>query len=130
MFDDDTVADWSGDLQEAPGWQRPWRVRLALVRAAVAPGYLERDAGGVALAAAAVVAAVRPGGPVLEGPYAPGPEALAGLRAGALDRALARRAVRRVVGSRSEWRDLWAEAGELDAAEEALLPVVASLRRG
>lgn len=129
VFDDDTVADWSGDLQEAPGWQQAWRVRAALVRAATAPGYLDRDVGGVALAAAAVVAAARPGGPVLEGPYAPGPEALVGLGAGALDRVLARRAVRRVLGPRSEWRDLWAEAGDLEAAEAALRPVVAALAR-
>ena len=129
VFDDDAAADWAAGLGAAHAWQRPWRLRAALAHAVVTPGYLQRDIGAMALAAAAVVAASCRGGPALDGAYGPDPEILARLRVRRLDRALAVRAVRRVLGEASEWRELWEEAGEYATAETGLRPILEALAR-
>ncbi len=123
-FDNDTAADWCGDLDDAAPQERPALVERALRVALDADGYLDSDLGVEAVAAAAVVAAHLPGAPAVDSAYAPD-----FLTAGArLDlserlRSLAVRALDRVVADDSELAGLWAEAGEPNGflAEVALL---------
>src|SRR5258705_7913835 len=71
-FNNDTAADWCGDLHDAAGDQR-----LPLVRAALSAvvdnddKYLANRLADQAIAAAAVVASQLPGGEPLVTPYAP-----------------------------------------------------------
>ncbi|SCL35919.1 protein of unknown function [Micromonospora rhizosphaerae] len=122
-FDNDTAADWCGDLDDADGAKRPELVREALSRAAGADGYLDADAACQAIAAAAIVAAQQPGGQPITSPYAP--DFL--LDGGRLDlpddlAVLAVRALDRVMAADSEWRDLWQEpaAGDVNPAFDAV----------
>ncbi|MFD5781734.1 DUF4259 domain-containing protein [Streptomyces sp. NPDC126933] len=106
-FDNDTAADFSADLDEATEGRRTEIVREALLGAIGADGYLDSDEGVVAVAAAALVAAQCPGGPPVEtvyGPDEPLPRFPVELRA------LAVRALDRVVADKSELRDLWVDA--------------------
>lgn len=70
-FDNDTAADWCGDLDDADIAKRPALVREALTRAAGEDGYLDADIACEAIAAAAIVAAQQPGGQPITSPYAP-----------------------------------------------------------
>ncbi|TYB90921.1 DUF4259 domain-containing protein [Micromonospora sp. WP24] len=121
-FDNDTAADWCGDLDDADATKRPAMVREALSRAASENGYLDADVACEAIAAASIVAAHRPGGQPLTSPYAPDflrdggrldlPDDLAALAVKALDR---------VMVADSEWRDLWQDAaGEANPAFDAV----------
>ncbi|MEV6374767.1 DUF4259 domain-containing protein [Micromonospora musae] len=121
-FDNDTAADWCGDLDDADVTKRPAMVCEALSRAAGEDGYLDADVACEAIAAAAIVAAQRPGGQRTTSPYAPDflrdgdrldlPDDLAALAAGALDR---------IMAADSEWRDLWQDAaGEANPAFDAV----------
>ncbi|MEW2417484.1 DUF4259 domain-containing protein [Streptomyces sp. NPDC046866] len=105
-FDNDTAADFSGDLDEAAADEREGIVRGALLRVIGTAGYLEAPESDHAVAAAALVAAQSPGGepahPVY-GPEEPLPD-LTGLRD------LALQALDRVMTEPSELMDLWAEA--------------------
>lgn len=102
-FDNDTAADWCGDLDDAPPDARQCIVRDTLVRAADTTEYLDADVGEEAIAAAALVAAQCPGGepahPVY-GPDEPLPD-LTGLRT------LALQALDRVMTEPSELLELW-----------------------
>lgn len=60
-FDNDTAADFSGSLDEAAEGERETLIRAALACAADTPGYLDQDIAAEAIAAAALVAAQRPG---------------------------------------------------------------------
>ncbi|MFG1831890.1 DUF4259 domain-containing protein [Micromonospora chersina] len=112
-FDNDTAADWSGDLDDAVPEERPALVERALRTVLDEPDHLDSDLGVEAVAAAAVVVAHLPGAFPVDSPYAPD-----FLTAGArLDlperlRPLAVRALDRVVADDSELAELWAEAGE------------------
>ncbi|MGK5741230.1 DUF4259 domain-containing protein [Micromonospora sp. URMC 103] len=116
-FDNDEAADWCGDLDEAAPGQRPALVEAALTAVLAEPGYLDSGLAVEAIAAAAILAAHRPGGRPIDSPYAPD-FLLAGERL-ALPRRLddlALRALDRVVGDDSEWRDLWEESDDYDQA--------------
>ncbi|MFC8914978.1 DUF4259 domain-containing protein [Streptomyces sp. NPDC047821] len=106
-FDNDTAADWCGDLDDASPDARAGLVREALARAAgtCATAYLDADASVEAVVAAALVAAQCPGGEPADphyGPDEPLPD-LAGLRS------LALQALDRVMAEPSELLELWAE---------------------
>lgn len=115
-FDNDTAADWCGNLDEASPLAREQIIRDALA-AATALDYLECPAAEEAIAAAAIVAAHRPAGPAINSAYAPDflvdgerltlSEDLA---------ALAVRALRRISGPDSEWRELWEDSGHMAEA--------------
>ncbi|WP_406364944.1 DUF4259 domain-containing protein [Streptomyces sp. NBC_01546] len=105
-FDNDTAADFGGDLDEVAAGEREGIVRSALTRVIDTAAYLEAPASEVAVAAAALVAAQCPGGEPADPIY--GPEEslpdLTGLRD------LALQALDRIMTEPSELMDLWAES--------------------
>jgi hypothetical protein len=128
-FDNDTAADWSGDLHDAAEDQR-----LPLLRATLnavvgnTDRYLSNRLADEAIAAVAVVASQLPGGEPLVTAYAP--DFL--LEGGTLDipgdiPPLALRALDRIVGDDSEWRELWEDAGSYADAVGALRTIRATL---
>ncbi len=115
-FDNDTAADWCGDLDDANPGDRPTLIRAALARATDEDDYLDSDFACQAIAAAAILAAQLPGGQPIGSAYAP--EFLR--EGGSLDvpedlAALAVRAIDRIMADGSEWRDLWQDAAGRDA---------------
>lgn len=116
-FDNDEAADWCADLDEAEPAERGELVTAALAAAVEATDHLDVDVASRAIAAAALVAAQRPGAPMLDLVYAP-----RFLSAGVLlelghdTRALALRALDAVAGPESEWRELWEASGNDDPA--------------
>lgn len=111
-FDNDAAADWCGDLHDAAPAQRPALVRDAF-NAVLDNGdnYLDSDLAVDAIAAAAIVASQLAGGPAVTSPYAP--DFL--LDGGTIDipddlPALAVRALHRIAGDDSEWRELWEDS--------------------
>ncbi|MFE2064409.1 DUF4259 domain-containing protein [Streptomyces sp. NPDC059467] len=104
-FDNDTAADFCGDLDEAAAGEREGIVRAAFVCVIDTADHLEAPASDVAVAAAALVAAQCPGGEPADpvyGPKEPLPD-LTGLRE------LALRALDRVMTEPSELMELWDE---------------------
>ena len=127
-FGNDSAADWCGDLDDAAPADRVKFIRAALTDAAEEDDYLDVDTASVAIAAAAIVAAMRPGGPAVDSPY--GPEFLAdGARIELPDdlAALAVRALDRITGDDSEWDELWGESDSYADATVALDTVRAAL---
>ncbi|WP_432988873.1 DUF4259 domain-containing protein [Dactylosporangium sp. CA-233914] len=130
-FNNYTAADWSGNLHDAVEDQRLPLIRATL--SAVADNndrYLDNSLADQAIAAAAVVASQLPGGEPLVTPYAP--DFL--LEGGTLDISgdislLALRALDRIFGDGSEWRDLWEDVGKYADAVGALQTVRATLER-
>ncbi|MGW7070875.1 DUF4259 domain-containing protein [Streptomyces sp. NPDC054855] len=113
-FDNDTAADFCGDLDDARAEDRAGLVRAALTGATSATdaadaghdGYLDADVAETAVAAAALVAAQCPGGEPADsvyGPEQPIPDLLS-LRGPAL------RALDRVLSEDSELLELWQES--------------------
>lgn len=104
-FQNDSALDWLGELDEVED------LRATLASVAEADDYVEVDDGSAAIAAAEIVAAARDGKlDRLTG------DARAWLSRHAKqfadsDRALAVRAVERVLGPDSELADLWDEGG-------------------
>lgn len=127
VFDNDGAGDLLGDLRDAEPGQRVDLAREALQLAVDTTDYLEVTEGEAAVAAAAVIAAARSG---QGSSYSDGTERFAAdfipLPSGT-DLALARQALDRVIGEQSEWRELWEEAGNLDAALAAIAEVRAAL---
>jgi hypothetical protein len=127
-FDNDTAADWCGDLDEAGPAQRVSMIRGALTAVVDEDGYLDSDLAVEAIAAAAIVASQCPGGPSIDSPYAPDfvatgtalslPDDLPQLALQALDR---------IVGDESEWRVLWEDSGSFAEAVAELQPIRAAL---
>ena len=113
-FDNDTAADWCGDLDEAAPEQRAALIRDALSRVAEhGDEYLDSGDAVKAIAAAAIVASQLPGGTAIQTHYAP--DFL--LEGGAVEvaddvPAIAVRALDRIVDEDSEWRELWEDAEE------------------
>ncbi|WUD70700.1 DUF4259 domain-containing protein [Streptomyces sp. NBC_00510] len=106
-FDNDTAADFGGDLDEAAWEERVSVIRGALKRAADPADYLDTSDGERAVAAAALVVAQHPDGePACSnyGPSEPLPELPADLRTLAVD------ALDHVLSELSELAELWAEA--------------------
>ncbi|MFF4343876.1 DUF4259 domain-containing protein [Kitasatospora sp. NPDC001540] len=123
-FDNDTAADFAGDLDEAAPEQRAALLRTALTRALHAPDGLDGSDGARAVAAAALVAAQCPGGePVttVYGPDHPLPPLLA-------LRPLAARAVRRVLGPDSDLTEGWFRYADFLARRDGLERLHAVLR--
>ncbi|MEE1844935.1 DUF4259 domain-containing protein [Streptomyces sp. NPDC007076] len=118
-FDNDTAADFSGAVDNAPEAERAALLRNALT-VAIEADYLDSDEGAPAVAAAALIAAQCPGGePVTTayGPDKPLPTLPAELRP------LAVKALDAVLGENSELRELWDDAGDKEWA-----PGIARLR--
>lgn len=113
-FDNDTAADWCGDLDDAAPEQRAALIRDALIRVAEhGDEYLDSSLAAEAIAAAAIVASQLPGGTAINTPYAPDFLLEGGTIEVADDvPAIAARALDRIVGEDSEWRELWEEAEE------------------
>ncbi|MCX4851150.1 DUF4259 domain-containing protein [Streptomyces sp. NBC_00893] len=106
-FDNDTAADFGGDLDEAVSAERESMIRGVLKRAADSVDHLDTSDGERAVAAAALVFAQHPDGePVCAayGPSEPLPALPADLRTLAVD------ALDQVVSEPSELAELWAEA--------------------
>ncbi|MFJ5846832.1 DUF4259 domain-containing protein [Streptomyces sp. NPDC092903] len=106
-FDNDTAADFGGDLDEAELEEREAMIRGVLKRAAGPADFLGICDGERAVAAVALVVAQHPGGdPACSGygPSEPLPELTADLRMLAVD------ALDQAVSNRSELAELWAEA--------------------
>ncbi|MEU7305355.1 DUF4259 domain-containing protein [Streptomyces sp. NPDC007206] len=105
-FDNDTAADFSHTLDEAPAAERESIVRRALLLAINTQGYLDSDIAAEAVAAAALVAAQCPAGdPVTTayGPKQPLPQLSPHLRD------LAIRALDRAITQPCELLQLWGE---------------------
>lgn len=126
-FENDGAGDFLAELSHAELGERAEVVRQAIEAAAETPDYLEIDAGQAAVAAAAVVAAARNGRPVtnaggvrtIEAADLPKPDpALVALAVRALDR---------LTGDDSEWRELWQETSDLGAALSAVAEIRAAL---
>ena len=126
-FSNDSAADLLGSLDDAEP-----AVAVALLRDALTAvdndSYLQVDVGQAAVAAAAIVAAQRPGGPRLDPTTVP-----VSLAEGSgldlpdeLDR-LALAALDRVVGERCEVGDLWAEGERLQEFHATLEPLRVAL---
>ncbi|KOU36902.1 DUF4259 domain-containing protein [Streptomyces sp. WM6368] len=108
-FDNDTAADFSGDLDEAPEGERVGIIRDALLRTIDTLDDLDQDIAVEAVAAAALVAAQCPGGEPITTAYGPDlalPQLPTELRA------LAVQALDRVVTDPSELMELWGETDE------------------
>jgi hypothetical protein len=119
-FDNDTAADFSGEVDDAPETGREAVIRKALEAVLAPSDYLDSDDGAVAVAAAALVASQCPGGePVTTayGPDKPLPVLATDLRP------LAVKALDAVLGEDSELRELWDEGGD-----EQLAAGIARLR--
>jgi len=117
-FDNDTAADWCGELDDADPAARGELIRTALTAVASTQGYLDCSGVEAAIAAAAIVASRLPGGPPMTSNYAP--EFLLAGQSLDLDddmRELAVRALHRILGDDSEWRELWNDAGVLEFPE-------------
>lgn len=126
-FDNDIAADWAGELADAALVERVALIRSTLTAVAENDGYVDNDEGSMAVAAAAVVASILPGGPTIDENYGPNGAVKADLQIDASLVSLARQAITRVLAAESEWRELWEEAGKLDEARSALEPVVRAL---
>lgn len=108
-FDNDTAADFAGDLDEAALEEREPMIRRVLKRAADVTDFLETPDAERAVAAAALVVAQHPDGwPACSnyGPSAPLPELSADLRT------LAVEALDQVVAESSEIAELWHSVAE------------------
>jgi hypothetical protein len=126
-FDNDTAADWCGDLDDARPGDRPAMVRAALSGVVEEDGYLDSDLACEAIAAAAIVAAQLPGGQPITFSYAPEflrdggslplPDEVAALAVRALDR---------IMADESEWRELWQDAAPADG--DAAFDAVGAVR--
>lgn len=117
-FDNDHAADWCGDLRDAAPDQRVELVRGALT-AVLDNGddYLDSDLAVEAIASAAIIASQLPGASAVTSPYAPD-FLIGGGRLEVPDDcpALALRALDRIVGDDSEWRELWEESESYESA--------------
>jgi hypothetical protein len=123
-YDNDTAADFCGDLDDAEPARRPALIRAALHEAASTREYLDSRYADRAVAAAAIVVAQR-SGTAPDSAYAPDFLATGGTIALDADVApLAVAALDRITGADSEWRELWSEAADPDEA----LRMVADLR--
>ncbi|MFJ3145820.1 DUF4259 domain-containing protein [Streptomyces halstedii] len=128
-FDSDTAADFAGRLDDTPPAEREAVVKEALaVTAGTGAGeYLDADDGVVAVAAAALLAAQRPGGTPVDSAYAPDepvPPLAPELRE------LAVRALDRVVADASELLELWADVGEGEEWSAGVRSLRATLAAG
>lgn len=106
-FDNDDATGFASSLDDLEPDGKVEAIREALAEAAGETDYLERDAGDIAVAAAALVAAQAPDGDPVDGEYGPTddipelPEEL---------RPLAVQALTRVVADDSALNELWSDS--------------------
>ncbi|MGC4810193.1 DUF4259 domain-containing protein [Micromonospora sp. DT228] len=126
-FDNDSAADWCGDLHDADPSARSEMVRAALTTAALNADYLDYDDAASAIAAAAIVASQLPGGDPITSAYAPD-FLLAGESLDLDDDLplLAVEALDRILGDNSEWRGLWGDGGASEFPQITKLRAVLS----
>ncbi|GAA1483189.1 hypothetical protein GCM10009624_36300 [Gordonia sinesedis] len=116
-FDSDDAGDWVVEFDETQPAQRLALI-VSTLDAVTDVEASDRDIGvcAAAIAAAATVAALVPGGPEVDEAY--GPQSLnePGFVVDTELRERAVRALRAVLAPESEWAQLWDEAGDLDEA--------------
>ncbi|MFD9565094.1 DUF4259 domain-containing protein [Streptomyces sp. NPDC059994] len=123
-FDNDTAADFSGDLDEAPEGEREGIIRDALLRIIGTRDYLNQDIAVEAVAAAALVAAQCPGGESITtayGPDLPPPQLSSELRE------LGVQALDRVVTDPSELMELWGDTDKDGSWRASLVQIRTAL---
>lgn len=106
-FDNDDAADFAASLDHLEPHYRVGAIRAVLTQAAEQTGYLDRDAGGAAVAAAALLASQRGDDiPIdcIHGPKQTIPELPDDLRE------IAVHALNRVLGECSELNELWLDS--------------------
>jgi hypothetical protein len=111
-FDNDDAADFAASLDHLEPEFRVGAIRTVLAEAAEQSGYLDRDVGGAAVAAAALVAAQRDGHiPIdcIHGPKQTIPELPDDLRH------IAVHALTRVLAECSELNELWIDSPDAEA---------------
>jgi Domain of unknown function (DUF4259) len=116
-FDNDDAADFAGELDALDPGQRPEVIADVLSMVAAEEEFLEADLASVAVAAASLVAAQRPGGTAPDSVYGP-KEAVPPLPADLPPVAV--RALDRVLGEESELRQVWAESADAAAWQEGV----------
>jgi hypothetical protein len=134
-LDNDTAADWCGDLDDADPSERPQMVSDALQYAIRTRGKLSLDSAQIAIAAAAVVASQLEDGPIMTSAY--GPNFV--LEGGSLEVAhlapLAAQALGEILdGPASTWRYRWSPedrrlfVGEIEKLRDILVSSRGRLR--
>lgn len=126
-FDNDAAGNFLAELRHSEPGERGRVVTEALQAAADAGDYLKVDEGQAAIAAAAVVAAARTRRPVMDDH--------SGTNLSAADLppvtpdlvALAVRALDRVIGANSEWREVWERTEFLERALTAVAELATPL---
>jgi hypothetical protein len=110
-FDNDEAVGFAAALDDLDPEDRAAAIRDALTEAAEAIDFLDRDTGGAAVAAAALVAAQQPDGDPVDSAYGPKqtvPELPAELCS------LAVQALTRVLADDSELNELWSDSPDGD----------------
>lgn len=110
-FDNDEAVDFAAALDDLEPEQRVTAIREALDEAAEETDYLERDAGEVAIAAAALLAAQQPDGEPVDatrGPKQTVPDLPADLRPIAVE------ALTRIIADDSALNEQWADSPDAD----------------
>ena len=120
-FENDSALDWLGDLEEVED------LRETLTTVAADDDYLEVDDGSAAIAAAEIVAAARDGKVDRLAKDASKWLEKHGTQIADADRALAVRAVQRVLGSKSELAELWDDNGPDNSWRRDVAGLVARL---
>lgn len=123
-FDNETAEAWCTDLADVGRRDRVRMIREVFHAVLAEEDYLDGALAAEAIAAAAVIASLLPGGEDIESGFdldlfgddesAHVPDDLPGL---------ARQALNRVVGDGSEWVENWEEDGELEEALAELEPI-------
>jgi hypothetical protein len=129
-FDNDVAMDFFDEIEETPDDQVLRKLSSVLSAVAERPGRVELHEGHLAVAAAGLVAAGRPGGAATGNPSV---DEWLSLHRPATDQDSARialAALDRVGGPDSEWMDLWAttdQRSEVEARLDGLRAVLAGL---
>ncbi len=131
-FNNDTAADWCGDLDDANPGDRPTLIRAALARVADESDYLDSDFACEAIAAAAILAAQLPGGQPIDPVYAPAflrdggslevPEVLTALAVRAIDRIMAPRTPNGALSGRKQLAEIPMPPSTLSTTSEPSCP--------
>lgn len=123
VYDNDDAADWAAELED----QGAAAIAAAL-GAALGDGYLDRDIGARAIAAADVLGRLRTGDVVITNTYGPAEWILTSTASPSADLLrLAERAVDRAVGADSELAELWRETDDFAAWRSSVNTVVGRL---
>jgi len=128
-FENDDAADFAGDLDEAEPAERH-QLLISTMREAVDwNGYLGADVACRVIAAVAVVASMMPNGPPIDANYGPASDSVRHLALGPEMAELAHRALLRVTGENSEWKDLWDVSEERSSTSEVVALLQAAVTK-